>query len=44
MRPTIAQPSDVRDHAIGEIASGGKLGINASKEIAGDVFKCPDCR
>jgi len=34
-------PSDVLDHATSEIASGSKLGIDATKKIAGDGFKRP---
>jgi 4-hydroxy-3-polyprenylbenzoate decarboxylase len=32
-------PSDVLDHATSEIASGSKLGIDATKKIAGEGFK-----
>ena len=34
-------PSDVLDHATSEIASGSKLGIDATKKIPGDGFKRP---
>jgi 4-hydroxy-3-polyprenylbenzoate decarboxylase len=34
-------PSDVLDHATSEIASGSKLGIDATKKIAGEGFKRP---
>ena len=34
-------PSDVLDHATSEIASGSKLGIDATKEIPGEGFKRP---
>lgn len=36
-RPT----SDVLDHATSEIASGSKLGIDATKKIPGEGFKRP---
>jgi 4-hydroxy-3-polyprenylbenzoate decarboxylase len=32
-------PADVLDHATSEIASGSKLGIDATKKIAGEVFR-----
>ncbi|MEO7300371.1 MAG: UbiD family decarboxylase [Verrucomicrobiota bacterium] len=32
-------PSDVLDHATSEIASGSKLGIDATKKIAGEGYK-----
>jgi len=32
-------PADVLDHATSEIAIGGKLGIDATKKIAGEGFK-----
>ena len=32
-------PSDVLDHATSEIASGSKLGIDATKKLAGEGFK-----
>ena len=32
-------PSDVLDHATSEIASGSKLGIDATKKIPGEGFK-----
>jgi 4-hydroxy-3-polyprenylbenzoate decarboxylase len=32
-------PSDVLDHATSEIASGSKLGIDATKKISGEGFK-----
>ncbi len=34
-------PSDVLDHATSEIASGSKLGIDATKKIMGEAFKRP---
>ena len=34
-------PSDVLDHATSEIASGSKLGIDATKKLAGEGFKRP---
>ena len=34
-------PSDVLDHATSEIASGSKLGIDATKKIPGKGFKRP---
>ncbi len=34
-------PSDVLDHATSEIASGSKLGIDATKKIHGEGFKRP---
>ncbi len=34
-------PSDVLDHATSEIASGSKLGIDATKKITGEGFKRP---
>ena len=33
--------SDVTDHATSEIASGGKLGIDATKKLPGEDFKRP---
>ena len=33
------KPSDVLDHATSEIASGSKLGIDATKKIPGEGFK-----
>ncbi len=33
-------PSDVLDHATSEIASGSKLGIDATKKLPGEGFKC----
>jgi 4-hydroxy-3-polyprenylbenzoate decarboxylase len=32
-------PSDVLDHATSEIASGSKMGIDATKKIPGEGFK-----
>ena len=32
-------PADVLDHATSEIASGSKLGIDATKKIPGEGFK-----
>jgi 4-hydroxy-3-polyprenylbenzoate decarboxylase len=34
-------PSDVLDHATSEIASGSKLGIDATKKLPGEGFKRP---
>jgi 4-hydroxy-3-polyprenylbenzoate decarboxylase len=34
-------PSDVLDHATSEIASGSKLGIDATRKLAGEGFKRP---
>ena len=34
-------PTDVLDHATSEIASGGKLGIDATKKLPGERFKRP---
>ena len=34
-------PSDVLDHATNEIASGSKLGIDATKKLPGEGFKRP---
>jgi 4-hydroxy-3-polyprenylbenzoate decarboxylase len=34
-------PADVLDHATSEIASGSKLGIDATKKLAGEGFKRP---
>jgi 4-hydroxy-3-polyprenylbenzoate decarboxylase len=34
-------PSDVLDHATSEIASGSKLGIDATKKMSGEGFKRP---
>ena len=34
-------PSDVLDHATCEIASGSKLGIDATKKLPGEGFKRP---
>ena len=33
--------SDVLDHATSEIASGSKLGLDATKKIPGEGFKRP---
>ena len=35
------KPVDVLDHATSEIASGSKLGIDATKKIPGEGFKRP---
>ena len=32
-------PSDVLDHATSEIASGSKLGIDATEKLPGECFK-----
>ena len=37
--PPQRYPSDVRDHATSEIASGSKLGIDATKKLPGEGFK-----
>ena len=37
--PQSRDPSDVLDHATSEIASGSKLGIDATKKLAGEGFK-----
>ena len=34
-------PADVLDHAISEIAMGTKLGIDATRKLAGEGFKRP---
>ena len=34
-------PSDVLDHATSEIANGSKLGIDATRKLAGEGFKKP---
>ena len=34
-------PSDALDHATSEIASGSKLGIDATKKLPGEGFKRP---
>ena len=34
-------PADVLDHATSEMASGSKLGINATKKLPGEGFKRP---
>jgi len=34
-------PSDALDHATSEIASGSKLGLDATKKIPGEGFKRP---
>ena len=39
--PQSRDPSDVLDHATGEIASGSKLGLDATKKIPGEGFKRP---
>ena len=35
------KPADVLDHATSEIASGSKLGIDATKKLPGEGFKRP---
>ena len=35
------KPSEVLDHATSEIASGSKLGIDATKKLPGEGFKRP---
>ena len=39
--PQSRDPSDVLDHATSEIASGSKLGIDATKKLPGESFKRP---
>ena len=39
--PQSRDVSDVLDHATSEITSGSKLGIDATKKIPGEGFKCP---
>ena len=39
--PQSRNPSDVLDHATSEIASGSKLGIDATKKLPGEGFKRP---
>ena len=39
--PQLRNPSDVLDHATSEIASGSKLGIDATKKLPGEGFKRP---
>ena len=34
-------PADVLDHATSEVASGSKLGIDATKKLPGEGFKRP---
>jgi 4-hydroxy-3-polyprenylbenzoate decarboxylase len=34
-------PADVLDHATSEIALGTKLGVNATRKLAGEGFKRP---
>ena len=34
-------PADVLDHATSEIASGSKLGIDATKKLSGEGYKRP---
>ena len=34
-------PADVLDHATSEIATGNKLGIDATKKLPGEGFKRP---
>jgi 4-hydroxy-3-polyprenylbenzoate decarboxylase len=34
-------PADVLDHATSEIATGTKLGIDATRKLAGEGFKRP---
>jgi 4-hydroxy-3-polyprenylbenzoate decarboxylase len=41
LHPAVAGPSDVLDHATNDIASGSKLGIDATKKIPGEGFKRP---
>ena len=37
----MSDSSDVLDHATSEIASGSKLGIDATKKLPGEGFKRP---
>jgi len=39
--PRSRDPSHVLDHATSEIASGSKLGFDATKKISGEGFKRP---
>ena len=39
--PQPQDPSDVLDHATSEIAIGTKLGIDATRKLAGEGFKRP---
>ena len=39
--PQSRDPSDVLDHAASEIASGSKLGIDATKKLPGEGFTRP---
>ena len=41
LHPAKRDPSDVLDHATREIASGSKLGIDATKKLPGEGFKRP---
>ena len=41
LHPAKRDPSDVLDHATSEIASGSKLGIDATKKLPGEGFKRP---
>jgi 3-polyprenyl-4-hydroxybenzoate decarboxylase len=41
LHPAERDPSDVLDHATSEIASGSKLGIDATKKLPGEGFKRP---
>jgi 4-hydroxy-3-polyprenylbenzoate decarboxylase len=34
-------PADVLDHATSEMAAGGKMGIDATRKLAGEGFKRP---
>ena len=39
LHPAKRDPSDALDHATTEIASGSKLGIDATKKLPGEGFK-----
>ena len=39
--PQSRNPSDALDHATSEIASGSKLGIDATKKLPSEGFKRP---
>jgi 4-hydroxy-3-polyprenylbenzoate decarboxylase len=41
LHPATRDPSDVLDHATSEIASGSKLGFDATKKLPGEGFKRP---
>jgi 3-polyprenyl-4-hydroxybenzoate decarboxylase len=41
LHPAERDPSDVVDHATSEIVMGTKLGIDATKKLAGEGYKRP---